>query len=440
MSVILSAGGFSEGLPTKELMASQATKRILIIGGGVIGLSTAYYCAQRGHRVTLLDRHPQERDGCSFGNAGMVVPSHFVPLAAPGAVGTACRWMWNPESPLYIKPRLNWDLLSWGWKFMRAANEGHVQRSAPLLRDLSFASRACFEELAALPNNDFSLVQQGLVMLCRTQHGLDDEAKYASQANDLGVPAQVMDPKQLAQLDPGVTMEVAGGVYFPKDCHLSPGRFMAGLQRQLDRLGATTSWSTEVTGFTHQAACITSVQTTRGMFEADEVVLASGSWSPVIARHLGLKLPMQAGKGYSLTLTKPRELPRLCAICTEARVAVTPMDGSLRFGGTMEIAGLNEDINPVRVRGIIQAATKYYPKFSPQDFAGIQPWRGLRPCSPDGLPYLGRTAKFSNLAIATGHAMMGLSLGPITGRIMSEILSGEKPTLDLTLLHPDRYA
>ncbi len=421
-------------------MKSGATKQVLIIGGGVIGLATAYYCARRGHRVTLVDRNPEQRDGCSFGNAGMVVPSHFMPLAAPGVVGTAFKWMWNPESPLYIKPRLDWDLMAWGWKFMRAANADHVARSAPLIRDLSFASRDCFDELAALPENDFGFVKKGLVMLCKTQHGLDNEAKYAAQANQLGVPAQVLDAKGVAQLDPDVTMDVAGGVYFPKDCHLSPNRFMTALKRQLDGLGATFSWGTEVTGFTRQAARLTAVQTTRGEFMADEIVLAAGSWSPVVARELGLRLPLQAGKGYSLTLTRPRELPQLCSICTEARVAVTPMGDTLRFGGTMEIAGLNEDINPVRVRGIIKAAVKYFPKFALEDFAGIQPWRGLRPCSPDGLPYLGRTAQFSNLTIATGHAMMGLSLGPVTGRLVSEMVSGEKPSLDLTLLNPDRYA
>ena len=419
---------------------SSDSKSILIIGAGVIGLSTAYYCARRGHRVTVIDRNSEQRDGCSFGNAGMVVPSHFVPLAAPGIVGTAFKWMWNPESPLYIKPRLNWELMSWGWKFMRAANAAHVRRSAPLIRDLSFASRDCFEELAALPGNDFGLVQKGLVMLCKTQHGLDDEAKYAAQANELGVPAQVLDARGVAKLDPEVTMDVAGGVYFPKDCHLSPNRFMAGLKRQLDPLGVKCSWSTEVTGFTPHAPRITSVKTTRGEFNADEIILAGGSWSPLVAGELGLRLPMQAGKGYSLTVTKPRELPQLCSIFTEARVAVTPMGGALRFGGTMEIAGLNEDINPVRVRGIIKAAVKYFPKFTPEDFAGIHPWRGLRPCSPDGMPYLGRTAKFSNLTIATGHAMMGLSLGPITGKLVGEIISGEKPSLDLTLLNPDRYA
>ena len=424
---------------------SSESKSILIIGGGVIGLSTAYYCARRGHRVTLIDRNPEQRDGCSFGNAGMVVPSHFVPLAAPGAVSTAFKWMWNPESPLYIKPRLNWDLMSWGWKFMRAATAAHVQRSAPLIRDLSFASRDCFEELAALPDNDFGLVKKGLVMLCKTQHGLDDEAKYAAQANALGVPAQVLDAKAVAKLDPDVTMDVAGGVYFPKDCHLSPGRFMAGLKRQCDALGVKFHWQTEINGWWPEESGRLTYALCAGPgcpidLGADEFVLAGGSWSPVVARELGLKLPMQAGKGYSLTLTKPRELPQLCSIFTEARVAVTPMGNTLRFGGTMEIAGLNEDINPVRVRGIIKAAGKYFPKFTPDDFAGIQPWRGLRPCSPDGMPYLGRTAKYSNLTIATGHAMMGLSLGPITGRLVSEILSGEKPSLDLTLLNPDRYA
>ena len=420
--------------------SADMSKSVLIIGGGVIGLSTAYYCAKRGHRVTLIDRNPEQRDGCSFGNAGMVVPSHFVPLAAPGMVALGLKWMWNPESPFYIKPRLNWELMSWAWKFMRAANAAHVARSAPLIRDLSFASRDCFEELETLPGNDFGLVKKGLVMLCKTQHSLDEEAVYAQRANELGVPAEVLDAKGVAKLDPDVTMDVAGGVYFPKDCHLSPNRFMAGLKRQCDAMGVKFRWDTEVEGFTLDGSRVCGIKTKAGEFTADEVILCGGSWSPGVARELGLKLPMQAGKGYSLTLAKPRELPQICSIFTEARVAVTPMGDTLRFGGTMEIAGLNEDINPVRVRGIIKSVSKYYPKFSPQDFEGIQPWRGLRPCSPDGLPYLGRTAKFKNLIIATGHAMMGLSLGPITGRLVSEIVSGEKPSIPIDLLNPDRYA
>ena len=422
-------------------------KHVAIIGAGVIGLCTAYYCARRGHRVTVFDRNPEERDGCSFGNAGMVVPSHFVPLAAPGIVALGLKWMWNPESPFYIKPRLDAELVSWAWKFWRAANKRHVARSAPLLRDLQFASRAGFEELAELPDNDFGLVERGLIMLCKTQQTLDHESKYAAQANELGVPAQVLDPKQLAELDPDVTMDVAGGIYFPQDCHLSPNRFMAALKRQLDKLGVEFRWNTEMTVLPHRGSqqsrtrfCRLCEQNSSHEIAADEFVLAGGSWSPLLAQELELKLPMQAGKGYSLTLTQPRQLPQLCSILSEARVAVTPMGDTLRFGGTMEIAGLNEEINPVRVQGIIKSAVKYLPGFTPEDFANVQPWCGLRPCSPDGLPYLGRTQSYANLTLATGHAMMGLSLGPISGKLVSEIVSGEQPSFDLTLLNPDRYA
>ncbi len=414
-------------------------KSVLIIGGGVIGLCSAYYAARRGWQVTLLERGGPDHDSCSLGNAGMVVPSHFVPLAAPGMVALGLKWMWNPESPFYIKPRLNRELLSWGFKFWRAANQAHVQRSAPLLRDLSLASRSCFAELAAARNNDFGLVQRGLLLLCKTGHALVEEARNAAQARALGLPVEVLDAKQTAALDGGVRMDLAGAVYFPRDCHLNPAQFAAGLTGELERLGARFEWNAEVLGWRAGDSGIAAVRTQRGEFQADQYVLAGGSWSSLAARELGLKLPIQAGKGYSLTLPRPRQLPSICAIFTEARVAVTPMGGALRFGGTMEIAGLNQDINPRRVQGIVKAVPGYYPEFREEDFAGIPPWRGLRPCSPDGLPYLGRTRRHPNLLVATGHAMMGLSLGPITGRVVAEMLAGERPAFDLALLDPERY-
>lgn len=215
---------------------------------------------------------------------------------------------------------------------------------------------------------------------------------------------------------------------------------MAGLKRQLDAMNVQFRWNTEVTGVAHHESRVMAVHFDGGAIEADEWVLAGGSWSPSLARELGLRIPMQAGKGYSLTLTKPRQLPQLCSILTEARVAATPMGDSLRFGGTMEIAGLNEEINPVRVQGIIKSVPKYFPEFTPNDFADVKPWCGLRPCSPDGLPYVGRARGFDNLSIATGHAMMGLSLGPITGKLMAEIISGQTPSIDISLLNPNRYA
>jgi len=414
-------------------------RHTLIIGSGVIGLSTAHYCQQRGHAVTIIDRLPAQRDGCSFGNAGMIVPSHFIPLAAPGMVKLGLKWMWNPESPFYIKPRLSWDLITWGFRFWQAANKQHVARCAPLLRDLNFASRACYESLAA-EGHEFSLVQKGLAMLCKTDHALHEEAATAARANELGIPAEVLDSRAMAALDPTVSMDINGAVYFPRDCHLSPSRFMASLEASLIAGGATFIRDTEVSTFASEGSRITAVQTCNGDFSADEIVVAGGSWSPRLAAALGLRLPMQAGKGYSLTVTNPRELPQLCSIFTEARVAVTPMDGALRFGGTMEIAGLNENITPRRVNGIIKAAPRYFPAFRESDFDGILPWRGLRPCSPDGMPYMGRTSRWKNVTIATGHSMMGLSLGPGTGKLIAEVVDGAKPSIDLSLLSPDRYA
>jgi D-amino-acid dehydrogenase len=417
------------------------SKRIVIIGSGVIGLCSAFYCARRGFAVTVIERNPAKRDGCSFSNAGMIVPSHFIPLAAPGMVALGLKWMWNPASPLYIKPRLDADLLDWAHKFWRAATAGHVERCAPLLRHLSLASRTCFEEFAALAGTNFGLVKKGLLMLCKTEHALQEEGKLAERSRGLGIPAEVLDARQTAALDPGVRLDIAGAVYFPLDCHLTPDWFMASLEFEVRRLGVSFVWESDVLGAdTDGGRHIRSLQTRNGRkIEGDEFVLCGGSWSPALAGKLGLCLPMQAGKGYSLTLPKPRQLPQICSICTEARVAVTPMGDALRVGGTMEIAGLNEDINPVRVRGIIDSFCRYFPNFTPADFAGIQPWRGLRPCSPDGLPYVGRTAKFINLSLATGHGMMGLSLGPVTGKLISEILSDEKPAWDVSILSPDRY-
>lgn len=417
-------------------------KHVVVVGAGVIGLCTAYYCAQRGWRVTLIERNPQRRDGSSFENAGMIVPSHFVPLAAPGMVALGLKWMWIPSSPFYVKPRLSLDLFDWGLKFWRAATPRHVRRAAPLLRDLSHASRSCFDEIAASPGTDFGLVKKGMLMLCKTAHALDEEARTAALARELGIAAEVLDAGQAAAVDPGVRMDIAGAVYFPGDCHFTPDQFMARLEGELQAAGAAFHWSTEATGWrVGRGRQICALKThDHGELEADEFILCGGAWSPLALRDLGLKLPLQAGKGYSLTLKEPRQLPRTCAILAEARVAVTPMAGALRFAGTMEIAGMNEDINSLRVRGIIDAAASYYPEFEPSDFAGVEPWRGLRPCSPDGMPYIGRTAKFSNLSIATGHAMMGMSLGPITGKLMAQLLAGEAPQIDLAQLSPDRYA
>ena len=425
---------------TPVLPFSAMKESVVILGQGIIGLCSAWYAVQRGFDVTVIDRQPLPVQGCSFGNAGMIVPSHFVPLAAPGMVALGLKWMWNPQSPFYIKPRLDGDLIDWALKFWQAATPEHVKRSAPVLRDLNLASRACYEEVAALPGMDFGLVQKGLLMLCRTAKMLEEEAHGAEKARSLGVPAQVLDAAGAAAIDPGARMSIAGAVFYPKDCHLAPDRFMAALVADCRARGVRFLSGQEVTGWDREGGRLRAVRTTAGEVEGGQFVLAGGAWSGEAIRPLGLKLPMQAGKGYSLTLPEPRRLPEICSILTEARVAVTPMLGRLRVGGTMEIAGLNTSISPRRVQGIIRALPQYYPDFCQGDFEGIKPWSGLRPCSPDGMPYLGRTGAATNLIVATGHSMMGLSLGPITGQIVTRLLAGEAPGHPLELLSPDRYA
>lgn len=414
------------------------SRHVLVIGGGVVGLCAAYYAANAGFQVTLVEREAQDHHGTSWGNAGMIVPSHVIPLAAPGMVALGLKWMWNPESPFYVRPRPSLELLAWGWAFMRAANRRQVARAAPLLRDLHLASRDLYETLEH-DLGGIGLEQRGLLMLCNTAAGLEEEATTAAFVRELGVPANVLAPEETQALEPNLNMSIRGAFYYPKDAYLAPGRLLEALRIRLEGLGVNFMWEAAVTGLTARAGRITTVRTTKGDISPDEVVLAAGVWSSQLAKSLGLKLPMQAGKGYSLTLSKPPQQPNLCALLSEARLAMTPIGNALRFGGTMELTGLDESISPSRIRGIVKAVPKYFPAFSEGDFAGVIPWAGLRPCPPDGRPYLGRPRGVENLILATGHAMMGVSLAPITGKLVAELLTGSPPSFDLSLLHPDRY-
>ena len=419
-------------------------QRVIIIGGGIIGLATAWFCRQRGYEVAVVDRGPSQRDGCSFGNAGMVVPSHFIPLAAPGMVATGLKMMWNPRSPFYFRPRLAPELWNWAWKFLRACNANHVEKTVPVLRDLGLASRRLYSEWHAEFQQAFDLQERGLIMLCHTERGLEKEAEIARLANEQGIEARILGQQETSQLDPGVQLDVVGGVYFPGDCHLSPQKLMSVLERRLDESGCEFHWRSEVVGFESGQKRIRGVKlaTANGnqRMEADWVVVCGGAWSGRIGKGLGLQIPMQAGKGYSLTLSQPRQLPKICSILTEAKVAVTPLNGALRFGGTMEITGLDESISQPRLDGIIESACRYFPAFETTDFQGIEPWVGLRPLSADGLPIIGIPTRWENLVMNTGHAMMGVSLAPISGQIVTDLIAGrQQKVLEGGLLSPDRF-
>ena len=422
-------------------MIPARSKSVIICGGGIVGLSCAYYLARDGWAVTVVERNAEGADSCAQGSAGYISPSHVIPLAAPGMVANGLKWMLSSRSPFYIKPRLDAGLLRWGWLFARSCTPQHTRRAAPVLRDLCLGGRKLFLELAAATGDAFELKQEGLLNLCKTQETLDHETHgLAALANELGVEARVLDAKQTAVLEPGTRLDVIGSVYFPSDAHLTPRKFMPALTGLLQRMGVTFRWNTGVEGWRAEGGRVVAVQTTAGELNADEFVLAGGSWSAAMTDGLDIRLPLQAGKGYSLTLDQPRFKLTKSMILTERRVAVTPMGNKLRFGGTMEIAGHSDRIRPERVEQIIAGAQAFLPEFTPADFAGIKPWFGYRPVSPDGLPYIGRFGRHPNLTAACGHAMLGVTMAPITGLLVSEVLGGREPSVPLAMLSPDRFS
>lgn len=418
-----------------------SSKNIYIVGGGVIGFASAYYLLERGHSVTLFERRSREASNCSTGNAGMVVPSHFVPLAAPGVIWQGIRWLFQPESPFGIRPHWDPDLIRWLWAFHRACTPKRVNAAKPVLRDLSLKSRELFVALSDSQGLDFGLVRRGLVMLCKTAEVLEHEGHLAEEARRLGVEAELLDAAALARLDPAIQMDVAGGVYFPKDCHLNPGRFRESLRDRVEAMGGEIHWETDVEGIRqgHDRVRALHLSTGEEMPVDGELLIASGVWSAELASALRTDLPLQPGKGYSMTLANPPANPSLCSILVEARLAVTPMGGQLRFGGTMEIGAEEEGINQRRLDGIVRSIPAYFPEFASSDFAEQPVWSGLRPCSPDGLPYIGRLKHYANVSVAAGHAMLGLSLAPVTGWLIAQVLSDVAPALDLKLLDPNRY-
>ena len=427
------------GKPTDVSDAGSRDHDVLIIGGGVIGLCCGWSLARAGRTVTILDRHPTRRESCSDENAGMVVPSHFIPLAAPGVIAQGLKWMLNPKSPFYLRPRLDPELWSWCWQFFRHANARHVEETKQLLADFSLESRRLFLEWAE--ELQFDLTTRGLMMLCRTEAGLEDEAKVAALAAAVGVKAEVCDAARVRELDPDAQMDVAGAVWFAQDCHLDPLDFLEALRSAIRAKGGRFLEG-ECAEFNRQGDRLTGVRTTADeTLNAEHVILAGGAWTPELTRQLSLRIPMQGGKGYSLTLREPAELPRLCSLLKEARVAVTPMGNKLRVGGTMEICGTDLSINRTRLQGIIEGFCEFFPAFSPDDFTGIEPWSGLRPCTPDGLPCIGLIPGTQNATVATGHNMLGLSLGPVTGELVAAQLAGQPSiAFDAQRLDPRRFA
>lgn len=418
---------------------------VVVIGAGSIGLHAAYHLRARGYNVTVIERMGEIRDGASFGNAGIVVPSHFVPLAAPGIVWKGLRWMADPTSPFYVKPRPSLDLVAWGIRFWLAANERHVRRSSPSLLALNLQSRMLWDDLVRELNAPVAFTTRGLLMLCHTEAGLEAEAHLANLATELGLQADVLNASEVRALEPDIDLDVVGAVRFPDDAHLDPRALMQALQAHLLSMGVRFRFGVHalrirVRGGRAEGVLIRSADGTGAeMLSANHVVLASGSWSAELARDLGLRLLLQPGKGYSLTINDPSQSLRSAAILVEASAAASGIGDRFRIGGTMELAGFDPQENATRIDGIKRAALTYFPSFRRNELDAAAVWHGLRPLSPDGLPYLGSAPSVPNAVVATGHAMMGFSTGPATGRTVAEIIENERSSLDISHFAPDRH-
>ena len=412
--------------------------KVVIVGAGIVGLSSAYFLKQSGHDVIVIDKNEQSV-GCSFGNAGMIVPSHFIPLASPGMIAKGFRWMFSSESPFYIKPKFDLNLLKWGWNFYQHSNESHVQKSINPLKEIHLLSKSIYQQWYSELSFDFGYCERGLLMLYKTSSAEKEEIETSHVANKIGIEAKVLSSYEVQQLEPDVKVNVRGGVYYPGDAHLTPQQLVVQLKKLLESNGVQFIQD-EVNQFETEKSKVTKVITSHNSYDADELVIAAGVWSYEMAKKIGVNVPMQAGKGYSFTLENVKKNSRIPSIFLEARVAVTPMGNSLRFGGTMEIAGINSIINMNRVNGIVRAIPQYYPEMTVSIPKKEEVWYGLRPCPPDGLPYIGRSSKISNLIFATGHSMMGLSLGPATGKLVQQIINEEKTSIDVDVFNPNRFS
>jgi len=414
-------------------------KRAIVVGAGIAGLGVAYYLNKSGIEVIVLDKG-DGKDNCSYGNAGMIVPSHIVPLASPGIISKGLRWMLKADSPFYIRPRLDKDLFEWGWKFRKASTQKHVEESGPLLRDLLLTNRELLLKIEEEEELDFGFKKNGLFNLCKTEQGLEEEIEVVKKANALGIPAEVLSAEETRRMEPKINMDIIGSTYFPKDAHLHPGSLLNKIKERMADRGVSFRYNTHVTGLQCEDKRAQGVLTPKGeLISGSHIILCPGAWTPELSENIGLKLPMQAGKGYSITIKNPKVVPETCALLSEDKVSMTPMNGKLRFGGTMEIVGMDTSINPVKLDALKKSVCRYFPEFSMDNFEDEEIWVGLRPISPDGLPYVGSIQRYKNVYVSTGHAMMGMSLGLVSGYTISQLMLEGDAELAHPLIDPNRY-
>ena len=409
---------------------------ILIVGGGVIGVSAAYALAKAGADVTLLEKGTIS-SGCSYGNAGYIVPCHSNPIPAPGVLTQGMKWLLNPESPFYIKPSLSPDLLRWLWQFQKFCNSKAYWHAIPIIHNMQRESQALFRQWIDVEGIEAHFRENGGLTIYKDAHAFDAVCEEVEELRKYDIHFDILDTKGLQALEPLIRDEVVGGIGCDTDSYIDPALFTRALAEKAQEHGARILSNTSVLGFEKVGEKISRVKTTQGEIEAEQILLAAGAWSTPIAKELGVELLMQPAKGYSITLKNPSTLPSRYLFLGKSKVAVTPMGEHLRYAGTLELAGYDLSINQRRLGALRKAGETYLHKIDGE--AEPEIWAGLRPVSPDGLPYIGRSTRVRNLVIATGHAMLGVAMGPFTGQLAAEVLQGQTPSFDLTAFNVERF-
>jgi D-amino-acid dehydrogenase len=410
--------------------------KVLIVGAGVVGTATALELARRGVDVIVVDRDTIG-GGCSRGNAGWLTPCFATPLPAPGVLTTSFRWLLDSESPLYIKPSFSLEWLRWITRFALSTGARKFERGTRALVALSRHSLDAYAALDAEYPGAFDFTRRGLIHLAQTQAGLEGAKHDAAVVEQNGVAARVLDESGVRELEPAIRGSIAGGVFFPEASHYEPLEAVRTMERAASAAGARFEEGAEVFGFEEDGARIRAVRTTRGIFEADRFVLATGSWSMRLAQKLGIRVPVLGGKGYAIVVKKIEPKPRIPFKIYERKIAITPRKDSVRLGGTLELVDGDEIITARRVDAILKGSRSVLNV--PERPEIVDVWRGLRPCTPDGLPVIGFAPRFDNVLVATGHQMCGMHTAPGTGRLAADLLCGEPPCFPPEPFRADRF-
>lgn len=409
---------------------------VLILGAGVIGLACALYLLREGRSVRVLEQG-SAGSGSSHGNCGTLTPSHAPPLAAPGMIGRALKWMLQPDSPLYVKPRLDPQLFNWLLRFAGRCNtrdwRAGAQAKAPLLQ----ASLALIEKLVRDEALDCEFKSSGTLWVYRDAPEFERVQRGLPMLRELGIRSEVWEAARLNREEPSLRHGMAGAVHYPDDARLRPDRYVAELARAVRAAGGEIEERCCAIGFEREGERIAVVQTERGPRAGREVLLALGAWSPRLARTLGLSLPIQPGKGYSITYSRPAQVPTRPLTLKERAVCVTTWRDGFRLGSTMEFAGYDDTLNRKRLDALVRGAHEYL--HEPVGPEKREEWSGWRPMTWDDLPIIGRAPRHRNLWLATGHGMLGVSLSAITGRLIADLLTGRAPTVDPAACSPARF-